>query len=876
MSQRTFVERSSSGMTVSQRVTVLHGIFFLSGVAGLGYQMVWLRMFAIGLGHEIPGALAVVAAFFGGLTLGSWTLDGKVGRSSQPGHWYVALELLIGLWGFASIWLIGWFNDLAIQMIGIDPSPLWHWSVAFVLPLIALLPATVAMGATLPAMERYVSPLTRHGRCVGGLYAANTAGAVAGTLASAFFFMPWFGLGATVGSLSVINFVCAAAVMVIGRGDAARPTVQPTTSVTTDTPRWHLGLLLFLTGLLGIGYEVLGIRVLSQVLENTVYSFAAILSIYLLGTACGAAAYQRFARRFTYVTLLGHLLCGLALSCMLGVFSLSVAQLVYARVRNDYFGDSMLGVMGSETVVAAMVFAVPTLIMGAVFSHLIQGFKRADGGVGRAVAVNTLGGALAPLVFGVAVFPLVGAKWALVSLSLAYLLLIPRKAGVAWLWEAIPLVLVLALPQNLHVITKRSGQVVADYRQGVMAAVAVVQDEGGHYSLRVNNRFRMGATDPEGVRFECLQGQVPLLLHPNPKRALFLGLGTAITFRSAAFEPGLRADGVELVPEVVQVLHYFKPANLPEDADDNQTIFVADARRFVQTVDHQYDVVVADLFHPGRDGAGSLYTLEHFQSVRERLTPGGLFCQWLPLYQLDEPMLQVIIQTFLEVFPHTRAYLVDFEINNPALGLVATTQPISYPADWFERRVQDDRLRRYLKGLVLNNGVRLLGSCIADADQLRSYASGASINTDNDPIVTFNAPKFTSQQDATSYGRLLTLLDHCHLEAKQVLSQGHSQSHNATTDRFANRLSNFITARDTYIRGTAALAQGRLQQAVDAYVESAGLSVDFTPAYARCLAMAKEQAKTDRRAARELLTRLANAQPNRPEAKQWLEQLPER
>ncbi len=850
--------------TTRRRIAALYGIFFLSGVAGLGYQMVWLRMFAIGLGHEIPGALAVVAAFFGGLALGSWALDGLISRSEKPGHWYVGLELIIGLWGFASIWLIGWCNDLAIQLIGVDPSAVWHWSVAFVLPLIALLPATAAMGATLPAMERYVSPLTPDGRCVGGLYAANTAGAVVGTLASAFVIMPRFGLSATVYTLAAVNLACAAAVMAIRLRDTPRPTGLSFAASAPDTPRWRLGVIVFLTGLLGIGYEVLGIRVLSQVLENTVYTFAAVLSVYLLGTASGAALYQRFAKHFTYQALLGNLLCSLAVLCMLGLFSLSSAKLVYACARNDYFGDGVLGVMASEIVVAAMVFALPTIVMGAVFSHLVQGLKRIHGGVGRAVAMNTLGGALAPLLLGVVILPWVGAKWALAAVALAYLLLIPRGT-VWWGWEAVPIVLVLALPQNLQVITKRSGQEVVDYREGVMAATAVILDEGGYLSLRVNNRFRMGSTDPEGVAFESLQGQIPLLLHPDPQRALFLGLGTAITFRSAAFEPGLRADGVELVPEVVESLHHFKPVNLPEDTDDRQKIFTADARRFVQATDQRYNVIVADLFHPGRDGAGSLYTLEHFQAVQGRLKPGGLFCQWLPLYQLDEPMLRVIIQTFLEVFPHTRAYLVDFEIQHPALGLVATTAPVRHPSDWFEKRVQDSRLRRYLKGLLVNHGVRLLGSCVADTDQLRSYAGGAPINTDNFPVVTFNAPKFTSQQNATSYGRLLTLLDHCRLEPDQILTE-------ATPTGFANRLSRFVQARDTYIRGTVALAEGRSQQAIEAYIKSAGLSVDFTAAYARCLAWGYEQAKTDLLAATTLMTRLSEAQPSRPEAKRWMKQ----
>src|SRR5436190_7025158 len=142
---------------MSRRITLLHVLYFLSGAAALGYQLVWTRMFATGLGHETPAVLAVLCAFFGGMALGSWALDRRVSVSLLPLRWYAALELVIGAWGFVSTLLIPFANNLALSAIGLDPSPFRHWLVAFVFPLLALLPATAAMGATFPAMERAVS-----------------------------------------------------------------------------------------------------------------------------------------------------------------------------------------------------------------------------------------------------------------------------------------------------------------------------------------------------------------------------------------------------------------------------------------------------------------------------------------------------------------------------------------------------------------------------------------------------------------------------------------------------------------------------------------------------------------------------------------------
>ncbi len=848
------------------RVALLYTVFFLSGVAGLGYQMAWSRMFTVGLGHEMPSVLAVVAAFFGGLALGSWLLDGPVSRSERPGRWYVWLEVLIGAWGFASIFLIGWFNELAQQLIGVDPSPARHWAVAFGVPLVALLPATTAMGATLPAMDRFVSPLVPGGRCIGGLYASNTAGAVVGTLGSAFVIMPIAGFHTTVALLASVNLLCGLAVLFM-RQPCRDQETQPPLAAVSHTPPWRIGVTVFFTGLLGIGYEALGVRVMSQVLENTVYSFAAVLSVYLLGTAIGAALYQWLGKRVGFESLLGYLLWGLSTACMVGTLLLRFAQPVYARARKDYFGDSLYGVMGGEMVVAVMVFFLPTVLMGGTFSHLVQAARREGGGVGRAAAVNTLGAAFAPLIFGVLLLPWLGAKWSLVIVSLGYLPLIPTKARAPWMLQAVPVLLVLALPANLQVVTKYPEDKLIDYREGVMAAVAVVRERDGHLSLRVNNRFQMGNT--RGVLDESLQAHIPLLLHPDPQNALFLGLGSGITFYTAAYHPGVEAHGVELVPEVVEAMQYFQPNNLPADSVRRLKIMTADARRYVRATTKRYDVIVADLFHPGRDGAGFLYTREHFEAVRACMAPGGLICQWLPLYQLDEPTLKMIIRTFLEVFPHTRAYIVDFKIIHPMLGLVATQDPFDYPPDWFERRVRDDTLRRVLKGVLVHNGFRFFGSYLAGTQQLGDFAGQGPVNTDDHPLVMYTAPRFTSRMDATVYGRLGVMLDQCETKIDGLIASSDS----AETQDFVARLDRYTEARDVFIRGFFAAAAGDEQLAVDRFIQSAALSEDFVVGYAHCLEIAQRQAQANPEFSRMVLRRLAEACPDRPEARQQLQQL---
>jgi len=127
------------------RASALCAIFFLSGLAGLGCQMAWLRMFATGLGHEMPAVLAVTCAVMGGMGLGAWVFDRAISRSGTPAAWYAGLEVLIGAWGLVSTFLIPLANKAALGLLGVEPSPFWHWAVAFLLPTISVLPATAAM-----------------------------------------------------------------------------------------------------------------------------------------------------------------------------------------------------------------------------------------------------------------------------------------------------------------------------------------------------------------------------------------------------------------------------------------------------------------------------------------------------------------------------------------------------------------------------------------------------------------------------------------------------------------------------------------------------------------------------------------------------------
>ncbi len=256
------------------------------------------------------------------------------------------------------------------------------------------------------------------------------------------------------------------------------------------------------------------------------------------------------------------------------------------------------------------------------------------------------------------------------------------------------------------------------------------------------------------------------------------------------------------------------------------------------------------------------------RAIRERLATNGLFCQWLPLHQLDESTLRVVVRTFLEEFPQADAWLLRFNVNAPVLGLIGWKGGHRFNTNWIESRLADPRLAMEIKRLALADSVRVFGHLAAAADDLRHFAKSASPSTDDNPRVTFMAPRLTYQRYAKPYASLFALLD----AAKQTPSALHFAEPSGEAE-FARRVSNYITARNIYLRGLALDAEERRDDAIGAYVESARLSSEFTSGYAQCLTIASVIANSNPARAKSILEQLMEAQPERPVAKEMLERL---
>jgi spermidine synthase len=441
-----------------------------------------------------------------------------------------------------------------------------------------------------------------------------------------------------------------------------------------------------------------------------------------------------------------------------------------------------------------------------------------------------------------------------------------RSGGIA---VAAGVALVAWLPPLAFVDVPQGGRLVS-YDEGVLATVSIVEDARGVARLQINNRQQEGSSAT--LYADGRQGLLPLLLHGGPQRALFLGLGTGATAAAAAAEPALAVDVVELLPEVVAASAYFMERAAAVTSREGFRIVTADARRYVRATELRYDVIVSDNFHPARSGSAALYTVEHFAAVRERLAAGGLFCQWLPLHQLDLATLRSIVRSFLAAFPQGTALLASYSLETPVLGMIAAAGDGRVGVDDVRARLATvQRQGRSLKDYGIGDELALLGTFIAGPRELAAFAGEAPLNTDDRPIVAYRAPRAAYAPEAAPRDRLLELLETVAATPDEIVAEPRDPT-------FERRLAAYWKARDRFIAAGRDVqltndATSTLVQVREPLLAALRISPEFRPAYDPLLAMALDVARSDPATARALLAELHGVQPARPEAGEALQAL---
>jgi len=774
----------------SQRpaVSVLFACLFVSGATGLVYEVVWLRMLGLVFGHTVYAITATLAAFMGGLGLGSYLFGRRAAGFSNPIRTYGALEIGIGAYCALTPVLFWLASRLYLGLHATLTASYTAFSlVQFVLVFAVLLVPTALMGATLPVLvQGLVRSEAEISRTVGGLYAVNTFGAVVGVALAGYVLLPEWGNRAVLWAAAVSNVAVGLAAIAYGsrratqerRASTAGAGRRQAAAVEASGPSGVLqarliAAALAVSGAVSMVYEVAWTRALALVIGSSTYAFSAMLVAFLVGIAGGAAVYSyvwgaRRAGAASFATIQAGI--GLSVALVVLVFERLPEVFLLALLRSQSPGF----VQVVQVVVSGLVLLGPALLIGATFPCAVAACARtaarAGADTGRLYGLNTLGAIAGTVLTGFLLVPAIGVHASITAgivtnLGLAALLFAaPFRAMSGRRWGAFGAALaaaaavVLFLPRwNPQVMSSGvaiyaleylpdalAGGVapllaqreILFYRDGPSATVAVSR-VGDQVSLRVNGKVD-ASSNLADMPTQFMLGHLPLLLHPDPRDVLVIGLGSGITTGAAARHPVERLDIVEIEPAVVEASNFFTRENGNVLRDPRARLVVADARNFLLTTPRRYDVITSAPSNPWIGGVASLFSREFFGLARQRLRSGGLMVQWIQGYGLAPEDLAMVVATFRSVFPATSVWQVaqgDYLlVGRPEL---APLDLRSMKARW----ATIAGLREDLRQIGIEDWPGVLGFFLLAEPDVARLPAGTRVNTDDRLELEFSAPR---------------------------------------------------------------------------------------------------------------------------------------
>ncbi|CAI3805083.1 hypothetical protein GLGCALEP_03649 [Pseudomonas sp. MM221] len=573
-------------------------LLFLSGAAGLVYQVLWIKQLSLVVGVEVHAVATGISAFFAGLALGGLLFGRWADRLQRPVRLYVYLELGVALLGLGAT--LG-LAHAAGPFARLEASA---GLLAWVLPFALVGVPALLMGGTLPVLVRALAPVTGQLAEAGGrLYAANTAGAIAGTLSAAFILLPRLGVTGSACAAASLNLLAALGAWLSCRREVGLPPLANTSSAPRS-PQARLAIGLYcIAGGVALGYEVVWSQSIVPFMSTRAYAFAVVLATYLAGLLGGSALYAKRADRIRDPWGLFGLLVAIAgLLALLQLAGLG-RWLVQAQTQAELFalqltGSELAGMCARFAVAAAYMVLLPTTLLGAAFPlalRLVVDSGHVGRDVGAVVALNTLGGIVGVLLTGFVLVPQLGLVRALGVLAVLAVLVgllavwrgqgvrRPAALAVCLLAPATVLVVLLTPPQRLAELLPgaRNGQLTY-YHEGKGGTVAVVTQ--GRQGQTFNRLYIQGVSNTgdamPSLRYMRLQALLPLLIHNGePRSALVIGFGTGITAGAMLRFPGLERPVVaELLPEVLQAAPRFN-GNYAAVVDPRLDIRLRDGRR---------------------------------------------------------------------------------------------------------------------------------------------------------------------------------------------------------------------------------------------------------------------------------------------------------
>ena len=729
------------------RAAVL-ALFYVSGIAGLIYQVLWLRRLSVIFGVTVYAASTVLAAFMAGLAIGS-ALSGRVlGRGIAPLVAFGIAEILIGTTGLLSPVLLDAASALYVALHGTTLESLGVQTVARLVSSLAILALpTTMMGITLPLLTAAVAQRKESAATtVSWLYALNTLGAMTGTLLAGYILIPAIGIRAAFLLAATLNVVVGLAALWLGRRDDfgsrnadLRSIADPHSAIDQQSDISNLRLLwlvVAVSGFASLALEIVWFRLMLQFVVATTEAFTAMLTTVLGGIAAGGmlAALILRSRRDQ--------------SAMLGIVQATTGVAVIGSM--SFLLWTVERGWGTMALWPAVLIAIlpPSVCMGIGFPMALGMAARSiaviDRGllarrVGRLYSLNVAGAILGSLVGGFLLLPRAGSVNALIVLSAMFvvsgmLVLLTRRGTFRWSAAVVLLAVFFLVARDLPdpfkvAIDRRYGNLLLEFwrHEGPQAAVSVRASQFQH--VLYLDGLHQANDQPAMVRLHRAIGHLPMVLHGAPKDALVVGMGGGATPGAVSQHTGTRVQVVELSDSVRRAAPHFAHINYDLLNRPNVNVRIDDGRNFLALTDRRFDVITADIIQPGHAGAGLVYSKEYFTLVKNALHQDGVALQWIGLRPSIE--YKLIMRTFLEVFPHATLW---YEAN----FMVGTLKPLAIDPSALARMRQHPETREALDAVGLTQFEVLRSWFSAGPDEMRAFVGDGPVLTDDRPLVEYH------------------------------------------------------------------------------------------------------------------------------------------
>jgi len=729
-------------------------LFVGSGCAALIYEVVWFQLLQLVIGSSAISLGVLLGTYMGGMCLGSLLLPRLIRAKLHPLRVYSAIELGIGICGVLALFGLPLINDVYAAIAGHGGFGI---TMRAIIAAICLLPPTLLMGASLPAIARWVETTPSGVSWLGFFYGGNIGGAVLGCLLAGFYLLRLYDMPTATLVAVAINFAVSLISFYLS-GKTPYHAVEPAPEERQSATRGSrvIYVAIAISGMCALGAEVIWTRLLSLMLGATVYTFSIILAVFLVGLGIGSAVASQLARASKRPAAALAVCQFLLVAAIAWAAYMLAVSLPYWPI-NPTLSTSAWYTFQLDLLRCFWAVFPAACLWGASFPFALaaSATRGEDGGklVGEVYAANTVGAIVGAVGFSLVFIPWLGTQdsqrlliaLAGIAAAIVFVSLRNLRRGAAalgaigamaavWLVSTVAPVPWLAIAYGRRMLLQSDPGHVLYLGEGRNASIAISELPGGQHYFHVSGKVE-ASTETYDMRLQRMLAHLPALLHPDPRSVLVVGFGAGVTAGTFVVYPTVQHITIcELEPLIPPAAtRYFGAENYNVMNDQRTIIHYDDARHFILTNKDKYDIITSDPIHPWVKGTATLYSKEYFELCKRHLNPGGIVTQWVPLYESDADTVKSELATFFEAFPNGTIWGNDINGEGYDTVLLGQVEPTKINIDALQQRLDQPAYKavaKSMQGVGFRSAVDLLSTYAGRARDLAPWLSGAQINED--------------------------------------------------------------------------------------------------------------------------------------------------